>query len=75
MEELALRFRDELTRPLIGFTHEDRGPWVKIWDDGRGNNARIPYALAISDSDPNRDAILESASEYEGIAAAAPRGH
>jgi hypothetical protein len=36
---------------------------------------RIPYALAIADTDPNREAILDAASEYEGIAAAAPRGH
>jgi uncharacterized phage-associated protein len=75
MQELSARFRDELTKPLIGFTHEDRGPWDKIWDSGRGNNERIPYALAVADSDPNREAILESAREYEGIAAAAPRGH
>ena len=75
MQEIAARFRDELTKPLIGFTHEDRGPWDKIWDSGRGNNERIPYALALADADPNRDAILTSALEYEGIAAAAPRGH
>jgi hypothetical protein len=75
MQDIAARFRDELTKPLIGFTHEDRGPWDKIWDSGRGNNKRIPYALALADSDPNREAILEAAREYEGIAAAAPRGH
>lgn len=74
MEDLAARFRDELTKPLIGFTHEDRGPWDKIWDGGRGNNERIPYTLAVSDTDPNRDAILEAAREYEGIEAAR-RGH
>jgi uncharacterized phage-associated protein len=75
MHDIGARFRDELTKPLIGFTHEDRGPWDKIWDSGRGNNERIPYALALADSDPNREAILDSAREYEGIAAAAPRGH
>ncbi len=75
MSELAARFNDELTKPLIGFTHEDRGPWDKIWDGGRGNNERIPYALSIADNDPNRDAVLASANEYSGIAAAAPRGH
>ena len=75
MAELADRFRDELTKPLIGFTHEDRGPWDKIWDSGRGNNERIPYALSIADNDPNRDIILDTAHEYSGIAAAAPRGH
>lgn len=75
MQTLGETFAEELTKPLIGFTHEERGPWDKIWDGGKGNNARIPYALAIPDSDPNRDAILDAAREYEGIAAAAPRGH
>jgi uncharacterized phage-associated protein len=75
MHDLSARFVDELTKPLIGFTHEDRGPWDKIWDGGKGNNERIPYALAVPDSDPNRDAILGSAREYEGITAAAPHGH
>ncbi len=75
MHDIGARFRDELTKPLVGFTHEDRGPWDKIWDSGRGNNERIPYALALADSDPNREAILDAAREYEGIAAAAPRGH
>jgi uncharacterized phage-associated protein len=75
LREISERFRDELTKPLIGFTHEDRGPWDKIWDSGRGNNERIPYALAVSDSDPNREAILEAAREHEGIIAGASRGH
>jgi uncharacterized phage-associated protein len=75
MTELSAQFFGELTKPLIGFTHSERGPWDKIWDGGKGNNERIPYALALSDSDPNRDAILELAREYEGVAAAAPRGH
>jgi len=75
MHDLSTRFVDELTKPLIGFTHEDRGPWDKIWDCGKGNNERIPHALAVPDSDPNRDAILESARDYEGVMAAAPHGH
>jgi uncharacterized phage-associated protein len=75
MHDLSAQFIDELTKPLIGFTHEDRGPWDKIWDGGKGNNERIPYSLAVLDSDPNRDAILESARDYEGVAAAAPHGH
>jgi uncharacterized phage-associated protein len=75
MTELADKFKDELTKPLIGFTHEDRGPWDKIWDGGRGNNERIPYVLSIPDNDPNRDIVLDAAHEYSGVAAAAPRGH
>jgi uncharacterized phage-associated protein len=74
MHEISTNFADELTKPLIGFTHEERGPWDKIWDSGRGNNECIPYSLAVPDSDPNRDAILESARENEGIFAAAPYG-
>ena len=74
MHELSAHFADELTKPLIGFTHEERGPWDEIWDGGRGNNERIPYTLAVQDSDPSRDAILESAREYDGILAAAPHG-
>jgi uncharacterized phage-associated protein len=70
MQELAARHRDEMTRPLIGLTHEERGPWVKIWDDGRGNNARIPYVLAVPDDDPNRETVLEAAREFDAIAAA-----
>jgi uncharacterized phage-associated protein len=70
MSDLAQRYRDELTKPIISFTHAERGPWDKIWDSGRGNNERIPYTLSIPDDDPNREAILESAREYEGILAA-----
>lgn len=72
MQDLSTHFANELTQPLIGFTHEERGPWDKIWDGGRGNNERIPYVLAIPDTDPNREAILESAREYAAAAAAAP---
>jgi len=71
VQELAARFCDELTRPLINFTHAELGPWHKIWDSGRGRNERIPYALAVGDTDPNREAVLEIAREHEGIAAAA----
>lgn len=70
MQDLSTHFANELTKPLIGFTHEERGPWDKIWDGGRGNNERIPYVLAIPDTDPNREAILESAREYAAAAAA-----
>jgi len=58
MHDLSVTLADELTNPLIGFTREERGPWDKIWDGGRGNRERIPYAPAVLDSDRNRDAIL-----------------
>lgn len=75
MQALAEKYRDEMTKPLIGLTHAERGPWDKIWDAGHGNNARIPYSLAIDDNDPNRDSILAAAREYEAIAAADLKRH
>ncbi len=68
MAELAERFCYSLSRPMVDVTHAELGPWEKIWDSGRGNNARIPYPLALADDAPYRDAILASASEYQGIA-------
>ena len=70
MEALAKRFGDDFSKPMVNVTHQERGPWAKIWDEGRGSNERIPYVLAIPDDDPNREAILEAAHEFESIAAA-----
>lgn len=70
MSELAERFRNDMTEPLINITHAERGPWDAIWDQGRGNNQRIPYSLAVGDTNPDREAILESAALQEGLKAA-----
>jgi uncharacterized phage-associated protein len=67
MEELARRFREEKSRPLINFTHAELGPWNKIWDSGKGQNDRIPYTLAIADDDPNRAAVREAARSREAL--------
>lgn len=75
MQDLARRHHDEKTKPLIGLTHEERGPWDKIWDGGRGNNERIPYVLTVPDDDPNREAVLEAAREFDGIIAADTINH
>jgi hypothetical protein len=34
------------------------------------DGARLPYALAVADDDPHRDAILEAAADYAGMMAA-----
>ena len=67
MRDLAARFREDFSRPMIGVTHEERGPWAAIWDNGRGYLERIPFALAIRDEDPLADVTREAAAEYEGI--------
>lgn len=70
MAEMATNLRDSYSKPMIDMTHAELGPWKTIWEGGRGDGERIPYSLAIADNDPQRDAILASASEYAGIAAA-----
>ncbi|MBS0589423.1 MAG: SocA family protein [Proteobacteria bacterium] len=70
MGDLAARFRDSLSKPMVDVTHEELGPWAEIWDGGRGNDERIPYRLALAANDPHREAILASADEYVGLEAA-----
>lgn len=67
MEQLAERFRTDYSQPLINVTHQERGPWSAIWDNGQGYLERIPYALAIRDEDPNARFVREAAAEQEGI--------
>lgn len=75
MHELATRFNDDTSMPLVNVTHTERGPWDKIWDGGKGKNERIPYQLAVPDDDPHRALILETTREYEGIRAGVGMSH
>lgn len=70
MERIARQHANDLSKPMVNVTHEERGPWAAIWDNGRGSNERIPYTLGVAENTPNRDAVLEAAQEYEGIVAA-----
>lgn len=70
LDSLARRFRDDLSKPLVNITHEEQGPWAKIWDSGRGNNERIPYALALDTSGERAVAARESADLRAGMEAA-----
>lgn len=73
MNELAEKHKEDLSQPLVGLTHRERGPWDKIWDSGRGYQERIPYTLAVSD-DPAGEAALEAARDRQAILAAASTG-
>lgn len=67
MEALRKRFPAEVSQLLDDATEEERAPWVTTWDNGRGDLARIPYALAIHQDDPHADIVRETAAEYEGM--------
>lgn len=70
MHELAARFADDFFYSMDTATHLEQTPWSKIWDNGRGNNGRIPYSLAIPHDHPHETALLEAARDYEAIKAA-----
>lgn len=70
LHELSRRFHDDYSKPLVNITHEEQGPWAKIWDSGRGNNDRIPYALALESEGKRAESARESADLLAGIEAA-----
>lgn len=67
MNELAVRFADDFFQHMDTVPHLERGSWEKIWDNGRGNNGRIPYSLAIPHDHPHEAVLLEAARDYEAI--------
>lgn len=63
MNELVARFRDTYSEKMIDVTHAQNGAWHKVWQGGSGAHHVIPYELAISDTAPDRDAVLSIAHE------------
>jgi hypothetical protein len=75
MQRIVEQHSKDLSGPMVNVTHEERGPWAMIWDNGRGLNVRIPYTLGVTDGTPNRNAVLEAAREHESISAAQRSRH
>lgn len=65
--ELAARYVEDLSEKLIDVTHDENGAWASVWQDGAGSDQVIGYRLALAEDDPNREAILKAAAEYEAI--------
>lgn len=63
--------REDLSKPLVHLSHVEQGPWTKISNSGRGKNVRIPYGLALDDTDPRAESAVEAADLHAGIQAAA----
>jgi len=51
---------------MVDVTHAENGAWEKVWDDGRGYNARIDYGLTLDD-DPNREHIEQASKDYQEL--------
>lgn len=65
MDELAEQYRDVMSPEMIDVTHAENGAWAKVWRNSRGFDHPIPYELALAVDEPNREAILEAARDYE----------
>ena len=67
LADLAARYAEDLSEKMIDITHDENGAWASVWQDGTGSDQVIAYRLALADNDPNREAILQAAAEYEAI--------
>lgn len=65
MQDLVSAYRGEYSPKLIDETHTENGAWDSVWQGGKGAYHPIPYHLAVKESDPNRDALLEIAERDE----------
>ncbi|MFL9584001.1 Panacea domain-containing protein [Stenotrophomonas sp. AB1(2024)] len=73
LEAIAQEYRETLSDAMIDMTHAENGAWAKTWQEGAGNDRVIEYRLAVPDDASDRDAVLDAADLYAGIAAAQRR--
>ncbi len=67
MANLAEQYCDERSGRMIDVTHAENGAWAHVWNNGRGFNQPIDYALSLRDDAPHRAAILEFAHEHQAL--------
>lgn len=63
MEALVEQYGATYSPTMIDVTHAQNGAWDKVWRDGHGKNESIPYTLALSDAQENREAVLNAADD------------
>lgn len=76
LEQLATRYGGIFSPKMIDVTHAQNGAWDKVWQDGRGAHAPIPYELAVDADEPLREQLLQVAQEramYQAALQAARR--
>lgn len=67
LADLVARYADDLSEKMTDITHVENGAWARVWQDGAGTDQVIDYRLALAENDPDREAILQAAPEYEAI--------
>ena len=67
MQSLCKKYHDNYSGDMIDVTHQQNGAWSKVWNDGNGDRATIPYELSIPDDFEYREDILHLANEALGI--------
>lgn len=72
MAELATQYCDELSHHMIDVTHAENGAWARVWNEGRGFDQPIDYALSLAEDDQHRAAILDFAREHHAIVQSYP---
>lgn len=70
LTELAEKYKNDLSGPMIDVTHEENGAWIKVWQDGKGKYQNIPYELAIDKGDAESSWVSEVAKEQKMYRAA-----
>ena len=70
MSALAEKYHKTKSEKLIDVTHQQNGAWDKVWQNGRGAQQYIPYALSIQNDNENRDALLEIGAQQHMYQAA-----
>lgn len=70
LESLVGEHAESLSEKMVNVTHDDNGPWARVWANGEGRDNTIPYELAVGEDAPNREAVLQAASAYKAINAA-----
>ena len=67
LADLSAHYADDLSERMIDITHAENDAWANVWKNGEGRDQVIDYRLALAENDPNSEAILHAAAEYEAI--------
>jgi len=69
MHSIAKQYKNQTANEMVEVTHGENHAWAKIWQDGEGNNERIPYEVALSGDEDAFHRITDLAAEHREIRA------